>query len=425
MRSILVTSAVLAALAAAAPAARADGPEVVAPAKSEGVVFETGTPKFEDVLAKAKAEKKPVFVDFSTEWCGWCRKLEKETFSQASVADVMKALINVHVDAEKGEGPDLAKRYGVHGFPTLVVVDADGAEIDRIVGYRPPAKFQAEIERMLRGEGTVPALKKQWTDSPGDAAAGLAYADKIGASDPAAAADVCEKLLASDAVKDRETQAKVRLEYATALLSSRKADAGMAEAERLVKEFADTPAGAEAGPRLGRAFVGGDAKRALAFLDAARAATKNGEDLLQIEELTVAVHKNGIAASLKRQAAAAGDDPQMLNAVAWTCFEEKVNVREALGWAKTAVEKSNRDPAILDTLANLLWISGQHSEAIETETEAAKKVADPKAAAMKAEFEGNIAKWRAQEAAMKAVKAGKGAEKDDDDEDDDDEMEGK
>src|SRR5262245_4891497 len=83
-----------------------------------GLVFEPGPPPFATVLAKARAEKKVVFVDFSTEWCGWCKKLEQEVFSRPEVAKAMTGFVNVHVDAEKSpEGPSLAKTYGARGFP--------------------------------------------------------------------------------------------------------------------------------------------------------------------------------------------------------------------------------------------------------------------------------------------------------------------
>ncbi len=94
----------------------------------------------------------------------------------------------------------------------------------------------------------------------------------------------------------------------------------------------------------------------------------------------------------------------------------KVNVKQALGWAKTAAEKSDREPAILDTLANLLWLAGKHDEAIKTEEEAAGKVADP---AMKKEFEVNVAKWMAEKKLVGAKKDGDEDGEDDDDEDGD------
>ena len=75
-----------------------------------------------------------------------------------------------------------------------------------------------------------------------------------------------------------------------------------------------------------------------------------------------------------------------------------MNVREAVGWARKAAEKSGRDAAILDTLANLLWISGARDEAVKTEEEALGKAEG----AMKRDFEGVLARWRADAEAMKA-----------------------
>lgn len=404
MRRRLAIPFVVLALAAALPLpARAD--EVAAPESAAWAVkFEPGTPPFADVLAKAKAEGRPVFLDFTTEWCGWCRKLEKDTYTQAAVGEVMKGFVNVMVDAEKGEGPDLAKRYRVSGFPTLVIVDATGAEIDRIGGYRPPGPFTAEVKRILAGEGTLPALRKLHLEAPDDVGAGLAYGVRLAQSDPSAAEELFRSLRAAAAKSgDRAVEARVRLEHGAALLATGGAELAMAAAETLVGEFADTPAAASAGARLGGAFVRAGTNRALAFLDAARGLAKEPADKAEIERFTMAVHRNAMAASLRRQAEAAGDDAQALNEVAWTCFEMKLNVREAAGWARTAVEKSGRDPAILDTLANLLWITGARADAVALETEAESKAEG----AMKREFTALISKWKAEldaEAAEKAAK---------------------
>lgn len=318
-------------------------------------------------------------------------------------ADVIKSLsaftpILVDGDVEK----DVTAKYGVHGYPTIVIADAAGEEIDRIDRYKPVAEFKADIERIQRGEGTLPAIQKKWAESPGDVDAGIALGARLAGSKPEAAAELFSKLAEQAKSKDKATQGKVSLEYAAALLAAGKREPAAAEAEKLVREFPDTPAAAQAATRVGGAFLALDARRALAFLDTVRGLAKEPRDRMAIESLTVMVHKNGIAASLKRQAEAAGDDPMALNEVAWTCFEQKVNVREAIAWAKKAVEKSDRDPMILDTLANLLWIGGARDEAIKTEEEAAGKTAEE---AYKRDFLSNVAKWRAEMEAMKAAKA--------------------
>lgn len=382
-----VVSGLIASIVLSAGMARAE--EAPAPAAG-GVAFEPGTPAWSDVLAKAKAQAKPAFVDFSTEWCGWCRRMEQDTFSQASVGEVMKGFVNVTLDAEQGEGPDLVKRYGVRGFPTMLVVDAAGEEVDRIVGYLPPDEFAEEARRILRGEGTIPALRRKVAESPDDLESGVRLASKLSAARPGDAPSLFEALVAKSATADRPTQAKVRLAYASALLEAGRGPEALAQAETILKDLADTPAAAEVVPSVGRAVLGAPPARAFAFLDAARALAKAPQARFQVEELAVMLHRNGMAQALARQAEAAGDDPELLNQVAWMSFELKVNVREALDWARKAVELSQGAPEILDTLANLQWLLDMPEEAIATEEKAAAKAEG----GMKAQFEATLAGWR-------------------------------
>src|SRR5688572_20723999 len=78
----------------------------------EGIKFFEGT--WDNALAEAKAQKKPVFVDCYASWCVPCKMLEKETFPDKAVGEYYTGqFINYRIDMEKGEGPELAKRYGV------------------------------------------------------------------------------------------------------------------------------------------------------------------------------------------------------------------------------------------------------------------------------------------------------------------------
>ena len=305
-------------------------------------------------------------------------------------------------DTEK----DATKRYAVHGYPTIVFADAAGAEVDRIGGWMKTDAFAKEVGRILSGEGTLPALRKRLQESPDDVDAAVALGAKCAKSDPAEATLVFAALLEKSKEKDRATQAKVRLEYAAVLAETGDSDGAMTQAETLVRVFAGTPSAAAVALRAGRAFLLADISRALAFLDAARPLAKEPDEKAAIEGLAVEVHKNGIAAALGRQAEAAADDPMALNEIAWTCFEMKLNVREAVAWARTAVDKSERDPAILDTLANLLWLTGKRDEALKTEEEALAKCDDED---MKREFASNVDKWKAEIAAAEAAKAARAA----------------
>ena len=79
---------------------------------SQGIQFETSS--WKEVLQKAKQENKLIFVDLYTTWCGPCKKMAAETFPQQVVGDYFnKNFVNYKIDAEKGEGPELAGKYEV------------------------------------------------------------------------------------------------------------------------------------------------------------------------------------------------------------------------------------------------------------------------------------------------------------------------
>lgn len=106
----------------------------------EGIKFETDT--FSNILAKAKKENKLVFLDAFTSWCGPCKLLEKNVFSQKSVGDYYNAtFINAHFDMEKGEGVNIARKYFIQSYPTLLFINGDGEVVYKASGYMPPNDF--------------------------------------------------------------------------------------------------------------------------------------------------------------------------------------------------------------------------------------------------------------------------------------------
>ncbi len=86
--------------------------------------------------------------------------------------------ISLKIDAEKGEGPDLVKQYKIPGYPTLIFVNADGNEIDRIIGYRPVDEFLAEIKRINNNRGTIGNLTDQLKANPQNDSLLLKLAEK-------------------------------------------------------------------------------------------------------------------------------------------------------------------------------------------------------------------------------------------------------
>lgn len=97
-----------------------------------GVNFNEGPMK--NLLAKAGSENKYLFLDVYATWCGPCKYMSTEIFTQKAVGDFFNAtFVNARIDAEKGEGIDVAKKYEVKAYPTFLILNSKGEEVARIV----------------------------------------------------------------------------------------------------------------------------------------------------------------------------------------------------------------------------------------------------------------------------------------------------
>jgi thioredoxin-like negative regulator of GroEL len=115
---------------------------------------------FAAALARAKKEKKYVFIDFYATWCGPCKMMDRQTYSDSTVAKAAARYVNRKVDAEKGEGIALSKRFGITAYPTMVIVNASGKEVNRAQGFRPPPDFARFLDDTREGRGTIEGLEK-------------------------------------------------------------------------------------------------------------------------------------------------------------------------------------------------------------------------------------------------------------------------
>lgn len=123
-----------------------------APIQIAGLSPRVDWKSYDEALELAQTHESPVFVVFETDWCGYCKKMNRTTFKDPRVVDRLNELVAVRVDAEddaaKGEfsGRELARRYGVAGYPALMVLDPKGAVQSRASGYLGAAEFLAWVE---------------------------------------------------------------------------------------------------------------------------------------------------------------------------------------------------------------------------------------------------------------------------------------
>lgn len=108
----------------------------------ETINFETLS--FKDLLAKAKSEKKLIFLDAFAVWCGPCKMMERNIFPLKSVRDFYNATyINARFDMEKGEGREIAMKYGIRSYPSYLFLNGDGEVVLKNYGYMGEEAFLA------------------------------------------------------------------------------------------------------------------------------------------------------------------------------------------------------------------------------------------------------------------------------------------
>ena len=134
----------------------------------ESINFENAT--FKEILAKAKREKKLVFMDAYASWCGPCKLMEKNIFPLPAVKEYFNAnFINARFDMEKGEGRDIAMKYQVRSYPSYLFLNGDGEVVMKNYGYMGEQDFIAiakEANNPLLATGNPKELFEKGESDP-------------------------------------------------------------------------------------------------------------------------------------------------------------------------------------------------------------------------------------------------------------------
>jgi thiol-disulfide isomerase/thioredoxin len=125
-------------------------------------------------MAEAKKTNKLVMVDFYTDWCGWCKRLDKDVYPHPLVVTSAKKYVSVKVNAER-EGLKAAQKYKVSSFPTILFLSPSGKVEGTIGGYAPAPRFAAEMDRIASDYRDLPGLAARIKSNPNDLTTAARY----------------------------------------------------------------------------------------------------------------------------------------------------------------------------------------------------------------------------------------------------------
>lgn len=124
------------------------------------------TADWQGALQQARQRQVPLFVDIYTDWCGYCKKMDRDVYADASVGSYMNEhFVNVHLDGETSFGEAFVAKMSVRGFPTMVYLDTEEHLLHKLVGYTALREFLDESRQVI-------ATAERWPELQAAAAAG-------------------------------------------------------------------------------------------------------------------------------------------------------------------------------------------------------------------------------------------------------------
>ncbi|MBO7684323.1 MAG: thioredoxin family protein [Kiritimatiellae bacterium] len=164
------------------------------------LAYATSTPAgwtddFDAAKKQAAAEGKLLLVDFSgSDWCGWCKKLDREVFAKPEFMDGVKndfVLVMIDSPRDKSllsekaakQNPELQRKYKISGYPTVLIMDADGEVLEK-TGYRDGGAeaYAKYLQGVKKYALAIVAMKREIAGMPEGSPARLAKIDAVFAS---------------------------------------------------------------------------------------------------------------------------------------------------------------------------------------------------------------------------------------------------
>ena len=294
----------------------------------------------------------------------------------AAIADV----VFLDIDCEKGDGPELAKKYNIRGYPTYIMVTPQGEVTDAWIGYPGPENWAAFVTAGSEDRRVIPEKEKAYQTEPNLALARSLANHAATASDYRASVEYFSKARELDpaGAKDYTQEIIYNLYYGsdekifTAEEIKAEADLALAGKDATVEDKVDL-----ASLITAVATNIEDPEMAVPYIEAALKASEgsteenviSGRVDLEISHALIAQKDKKKALSLKHASMDEGweEDLRTVNSFAYWCFENDLNLVEAEELTTQGIEQAEDDTMrnrFLNTAAEICNATGRPREAV-------------------------------------------------------------
>ncbi len=343
--------------------------------KAEGIQFFEGT--WEEAQELAIKNDQIIFVDAYTAWCGPCKKMAKDIFTQKSVGDYYNQnFINVKLDMEKGEGPTFARKYQVRSYPTLLFIDGGGEIVHRAVGGKPVDAFIQLGQMVMRKNDKSEDFQKLYDEGKRDPDFIYNYVKALNR------AEKPSLKVANDYIKtqdDMSTDFNLKFLFeAVTEADSRIFDLMIKHKKKIIKKFGQDEFNQKVIAVTNKTINKAIEYESTALLDEAKEkinviSDKDRAKLFHLRAdkkyyLLTGDTKNYLKASSKYVKDIAGKDAEKMNLLALETMKylptDKKALAKAEEWAGMAY-KLDKNKNTINTYANILYENGNSEKALK------------------------------------------------------------
>jgi len=208
-------------------------------------------------VRRAQTEKKLIIADMFTDWCALCKKMDAETFADPQlIKDMAGKYVWLKLNTETEEdGKRLQQEFAILTYPTILVLDSQGEEVDRVDRFLAAAQFQERVASFVDSPDSLASLRKAVQAQPNSVSARYALAERLlNENNYAKAVTEFKKVIALDP-ENREGKTDLsQYNVALCLASQQKFDEAIVQLDDLKTHFPSSNAVADAAVLRGQIY---------------------------------------------------------------------------------------------------------------------------------------------------------------------------